>query len=421
MGKNEITKIKSDGIIKQSNNLIEAKYKLTTQEQKLVIAICSQLDKDASNFDTVRIKVTDFADFCKISKTNKYAEVRRIVMRLLDRKLLIHKNDGGWYGTHWLQSAEYLPSEGTIEYKIDDRLRPELLKLKSAYLSTDAKPLMEFRRDYAIRLYFILKKMLKIGEFEYKLDYFRERFALPKSYNLFANLKNKVLEPALAEINEKSDIQVEHEYIKDGRTYTKIHFIVTTKKAKEEEKNYEDKLEEAGQTKLLESASTRATRGLTDEQQEGFDSLVNRGVAVKKAKELAKTYDLKRIKDNIKLALKQKDTTRNIAGLIISFIANDTAGLQEIAKQAAKERIEKKQQECRQAYDLMHGTQTAANTEEEEENKTAKTVNVLTDLEVEFIKKKGEKAGKKIIEHMQALGLTIEEVRAGKRKIDPRH
>ena len=417
MGKNEITKIKSDGIIKQSNNLIEAKYKLTTQEQKLVIAICSQLDKDASNFDTVRIKVTDFADFCKISKTNKYAEVKRIVMRLLDRKLLIHKNDGGWYGTHWLQSAEYLPSEGTIEYKIDERLRPELLKLKSAYLSTEAKPLMEFRRNYSIRLYFILKKMLKIGEFEYKLDFFRERFALPKSYNLFANLKNKVLKPALAEINEKSDIHVEHEYIKDGRTYTKIHFIVT-KKAKEEEKTYEDKLEEAGQTKLLESASTRATRGLTEEQQEAFDSLVNREIGVKKAKELAKKYDLKRIKENIKLALKQKDTTKNLAGLIISFIENDTVGLQKIAKKEAQERIEKKQKERRQAYDLAHGTQTAeiGKKTTEKEGKIIEKLKELTDLEVEFIKKKKEKAGKRIIEHMQELGLTINDVLDGKRK-----
>ena len=128
MKEKEITILDTQKTIKQSNRLIEAKYKLTSQEQKLVIAICSKLDKTADNFDTVRIKVADFADFCGIKSTNRYAEVKRIIMRLLDRKLLIHKNDGGWYGTHWLQSAEYIPEESVVENRIDERLRPELLQ-----------------------------------------------------------------------------------------------------------------------------------------------------------------------------------------------------------------------------------------------------------------------------------------------------
>ena len=411
----DLLEIDKNKPVKQSNRLIEAKYKLTKYEQRMILAICSQLDKDAKQFDTVRVSVADMAKFCNFEQKKGYTLVKNTIMRLLTRTLQIKDTDGSWYATHWLQSAKYISSKSIIEYRVDDHLKPELLQLKEAYLSTSAPPLMKFKSDYTSRFYLLLKKMLKIKDFEYNLDFIRDRFQLSKSYEQISNLKNYVVEPALKEINETSDINVKHEYIKEGRTYTKIHFIVTAKK----EKSYEAKLEhEAGQMQLLESAPAPSVRGLTDDQQAAYDSLVNRDIGTKKAESLAKTYELKRIKDNIKLALLQKDTTKNLPGLIISFVENNTAGLQEIAKREAQERIVKKQKERRQAYDLMHGTQTAeiGKKTTKKEEKIIEKLKELTDLEAEFIRKKGEKAGTKIIAHMQALGLTIDDVIAGKRQ-----
>ena len=225
----DIKKINTESNIKQSNRLVEAKYKLTLNEQRLVVAICSQLDYSKDNIVTVRIKVSDIADFCKITGTDKYTKIRRIIMRLLDRKLLIHKSNGGWYATHWLQSAEYFPDESVIEYKIDERLKPELLNLRKAYLDTPAAPLMEFKSDYSVRLYLILKKMLKVRDFTYNLDFFRETFQLSKSYTRISNLKNRVLLPALEEINKISDISVMYDFIREGKTYTKIRFVIKSK------------------------------------------------------------------------------------------------------------------------------------------------------------------------------------------------
>ena len=116
--------------------------------------------------------------------------VRTTARRLRSRTLEFQKPDGTWYITGWINSAE-LVDDSTIEFCIDSKLTPQLLQLKSAYLSTPAAPLMEFRCDYTARFYFLLKKMLKIGEFEYTLDFFRERFNLSKAYRVFFNLKNK--------------------------------------------------------------------------------------------------------------------------------------------------------------------------------------------------------------------------------------
>lgn len=329
--------------VKQSNRLIEAKYKLTKYEQRMILAICSQLDKNAKNFDTVRVGVADMAKFCNFEKNRGYTLVKNTIMRLLTRTLQI-KDDKGWYATHWLQSARYIESESIIEYRVDDHLKPELLQLKQAYLSTPALPLMEFRSDYSTRFYLMLKKMLKIKDFVYELDFIRERFQLSKSYKQISNIKNYVIEPALAEINEKSDIQVEHEYLKEGRSYTKIHFVVTLKKAASEEEMLE---QETGQQRLIEHTS--------DSVQEVADRLIKRGVSARMAKTYAKKYDTDRINRNLALAVKQKDTAKNLPGLIIEFIKEDTAGQNAKAKAEMQQREKQRQVDAQQAYEQVNG------------------------------------------------------------------
>ena len=338
----ELTSIDVTRNIKQSNRLVEAKYRLTTYEQRMVIAICSQL-KNNDDSCVIRIKANDLADFCKFEPKKKNQLVRTTARKLRGRTLEFQKPDGGWYITGWVNYAEYL-EDGTIEFELDRRLKPQLLNLKSAYLSTPAAPLMEFKRDYSPRLYFLLKKMLKIKDFEYNLDFLRERFQLSKSYQTFANLKNKVIEPALTEINEISDIKVEYEYIKEGRSFTKIHFTVTLKK----EPSKEEQLE-------TETGQLRLGGVMSDSVQELTDKLIKRGVSAGYAKQIAKKYDSERIIRNLNLALKQKNNNNtNFAGLIVHFIKEDIAGQNAQAKAEVKKREQEREADARQAYELFH-------------------------------------------------------------------
>jgi len=377
----DILKIDENRILKQSNRLIEARYNLTKYEQRFIIAICSQIKANDENFNRVRIKVSDMAHFCKFEPQKAYTLVRSTIMKLLRRTLEIKYPDGNWYVTHWLQSAKYIASESVIEYKIDDELKPELLQLKSAYLSTSAEPLMEFSRDYSVRMYFILKKMLKIRDFEKDLDFFRDRFQLGKTYDKLSNLKDKVIEPALVEINEKSDIRVWHEYVKEGRTYTKIHFIVVlkndaqklplpAKKAKElpkltasttenslnaSEKSPGEKwLNSMGMYSPSETAKikkenintselTSATikkKKWSDEQQADYDLLLKYGVWAERAKKIVVTYDHAQIERNIKYCIKSnnKGNIRDLGAVITNAIINDTYKVETEEKQKALER-----------------------------------------------------------------------------------
>lgn len=353
---NEVTKINTNRQIKQSNNLCEARYKLTKYEQRMVIAICSQIDDRKDELPIIKVKVTDLANFCEFDKTKKYTMVKTTARTLRSRTLEYKMPNGDWYITGWINSAFYNSKDGTITFTFDERLKPELLNLKSAYLLTPTEPLMKFDRDYSVRLYFILKKMLKIKDFEYSLDYFRDRFQLGKGYKLFANLKNKVLEPALDEINEKSDISVWHEYIKEGRAHTKIHFIVTSKEktprtpadepaeqspqatflaeSKEtEKKDTEDVYEKAEffatapvMTVAKNSADVGNRANWTEEQQADYDMLIKIEVWATIAEQCVNTYDHARIERNYKGVMRdsKKGTIANLPAVVAGAIKNDS-------------------------------------------------------------------------------------------------
>lgn len=393
-------------VLKMSNRLIEGRYNLTPVEQKVLIAMAAVISKNTKEFDKVKIRVKDLIDFCEIEETNGYKLVKSATKQLLKRTLEIQYANGDWFGTHWLQSAYYKHKDAVIEYEIDKNLKDDFLNLYKAYLATPAKLLIKFDNRYTPRLYNLLKKMIKVKDFEYEIEYFCDRFMLPESYrNKHTHFEKKFMKVCVDEINDKSDIFVEYKYIKEGRSYTNIHFSVTLKK--------NDNIEEKVEVQSLQSSSDNNDDKLYDEQQKIYDRLVNRGIGVRKAKSLVKKYELAIIERNLRYAVQQKETSTNLPGLIITFIEQDIAGQNEKAKKEAKEREEERQKDRIQAYELFHGT---VEVDKGHESEITTVSDELNDIEVEFIRTKGEKAGKHFIEKMERLGLTVEDVRAGKRK-----
>lgn len=232
-----LTVIDKEKHIKQSNRLVEARYKLTALEQRIIIAIASQIKKNADEFELIKISVNDLADFCGLISENRYMRLKSAITSLARQTISILYPDGGWRITHWLQTVEYIPSESVIACEIDSTLKPDFLRLKAAYVDAPAAPLMKFRHVYSIRFYFLLKKSLKLHTVTCTFDELRLLFQLTKETNparkdvyvQATHIKQKVIEPAMKELNEKSDLSISHEYLKTGRKITAVRFTVVEK------------------------------------------------------------------------------------------------------------------------------------------------------------------------------------------------
>lgn len=367
--------------VKQSNNLAISKYTLTTLEQRILFAICSQMPRNTDDFVSVRMSVSELADFCGISSKNKYSSIKQISDKLMRRIVTIPTSDGGEYTSHWLQSRRYYPKDSSIEFKLDSDLKKEFLRLREAYLDIPAIMLMSFKRFYSARIYLILRRMLessgaKSCSFEYRLSFFREKFELGKTYDKLSNLQNGVLEPALAEINAKSDLSVAHEYVKQGRSYTKIKFTValkgkTDKKVlpapealephTEPSEPIEKALEDLGQTKLFAMPSSQPPAPSAPHHEQDQDdekkkrqlfwdneilfSKLSRYFLNEQIEELIIKYGAERVSSNYDYAERNKSGKRNMAGWIVSCIDCDHAAAERAINALNKQQAEREREE----------------------------------------------------------------------------
>ena len=100
--------------------------------------------------------------------------------------------------------------------------------LSPPILATLEKPTMFFRLNlllqrgfkskYGIALYELLLDYKGIKKIYIEIDKFRKLMGIqPEQYSIFAMLKKKVIDKAIEEINEKSDLNVSYEVERSGR------------------------------------------------------------------------------------------------------------------------------------------------------------------------------------------------------------
>ena len=87
------------------------------------------------------------------------------------------------------------------------------------------------KSQYSIRLYELLKSYKIQVTKTFTIEEFKKLLMIEdiKSYNRFPSLKQKVLEPAMKEINEYTDIDVSYREILKGRKVIKLEFHIKDK------------------------------------------------------------------------------------------------------------------------------------------------------------------------------------------------
>ena len=119
-------------LVVKSNQLIESSYKLTTQEQRIILLMASMIKSEDKDFYKYQIKVRDFIDIIGVKDQSKYSEVKKITKGLLEKVLFI-KTAGSELQVGWLCSAEYFDGKGYVELEFSPKLKPYLLKLKEFF------------------------------------------------------------------------------------------------------------------------------------------------------------------------------------------------------------------------------------------------------------------------------------------------
>lgn len=223
-----------------SNYLIQGKQNMTLQEARLLRLCITQIARGDKDLKTYTININELANYLNIKNQTLFRDIKKICKNLCQRIVEINSADGEWEIFHWVSCAKY--HNGAVTIKISDELKPYVLELNSFFSKIRLDSILAVDSYYAIRLYELLQMQKGItgkNRLTFSIENLRVFFDCTEKFERISSFKEKVIEKAIEEINLKTDINVEIEYIKTAKTVTDITFFVKEKdinKAKEEEK-----------------------------------------------------------------------------------------------------------------------------------------------------------------------------------------
>lgn len=218
--------VKNNKLIVKSNYIIEASYKLTLGEQRVIYILTSMINMNDEEFKPYRLTVKEFGEILGTKNKDLYSRVAQYVESLRERDLTIVK-EKSILKTKWLSSAEYFINDGYVELCFDPKLKPYLLMLKERFTKLSLEQMVSFNSQYSGRIYELLKQYEKIGERTFALNELRTLLGIGfDEYTQYGLLKQRILNKAKKEINSKSDLIINFEEIKEARKVISIKFII---------------------------------------------------------------------------------------------------------------------------------------------------------------------------------------------------
>ena len=215
------------------NRVVECYRSMSLDEKRLFIMATplARTTKVSSN-DPIFISSSDFAKECGIDLSTAYTALELASERLFTRFFGYTAENGDRVKMRWLNKVIYKAGQGGSELYFSDEV---LLLLRefdalNPYTKYKKEVVLRLKKDYSLDFYHLAKKHQTMGGFQISLDELFKQLGLPESYRTrMNNLKSRVIEPSINEITANTDIDLNYENIKRGRSVVGFKFTVREK------------------------------------------------------------------------------------------------------------------------------------------------------------------------------------------------
>jgi plasmid replication initiation protein len=219
--------------IRQHNAITTARYDYSACQLDILFYLISKLKKEDLPDHVYCIYVKDIETMT--GRQWNYQQMRDSTWDMGSRMFEIE--DDEIYRQLWMfQQVDYIKGQGRIEILLSKSIRPYLFELKDNFTSYELHSALKLSSKYAKRIYQIASQWKDIGETKaYDVSQFKEMLKLKdpngketEQFERISDLKKKVLDIAVRQINEHTDLKIEYKLIKRGRAFEKIRFYVQT-------------------------------------------------------------------------------------------------------------------------------------------------------------------------------------------------
>ena len=238
---------KAPDMVVKSNSLIEASYSLTLNEMRLLDIALAELssyeecEKHVTTLpEMIHIRAEEYAELYGVTNDMAYLALKEASEQLFTRYFTYYVKTEHFPShkevrkARWVQEIGYVEGQGVVMMSFSKRLVELAGKLKSNFSRYHLEQKAPLTSMYAHRLYEMMMQWRGSKTVPY-ITYFelRDRFGIEKEeYDRVTNFKARVLDQAIKQINEHTDITATYEQVKKGRSVAGFTFKFKPKQSK---------------------------------------------------------------------------------------------------------------------------------------------------------------------------------------------
>ena len=227
-------------LVVKSNQLIQAVSNLSLVEIRLMQLAVVDARETGTGITTdtpLIIWANRYSKTFDVTLEAAYWALKEAARTLFDRQFTLytidtHTQKEKRITSRWVSQVAYVDDAAKLEIILAPAVVSEITRLESQFTRYYLEQTAPLTSAYAVRLYELLiqwREAAKLPMFE--LDHFRQQLGLSNN-ELFrmSDFKKRVLDLAVSQINEHTDITVTYEQHKAGRVITGFTFSLKQKK-----------------------------------------------------------------------------------------------------------------------------------------------------------------------------------------------
>lgn len=235
IGEQEEIRDARERTVTQGNELVRgARHELSISEIRMFSFLLSRVKPGDDPNTKYYFTINECCRVLGIETNNgkNINSIRKILKKLRDTSFELEKEDGtrttvGWLGKVWTN-----PGRGDATIQFDEDMIPYVFGLYRDFTSYQLLCTLAMKSAYSIRLYELLKSYAYIGNHDFDIEHFKDAVGCTK-YSRFPDVRRRVIETAVKEINEYTDIEVKWYPITRGKKTVAVHFDIKQRSAME--------------------------------------------------------------------------------------------------------------------------------------------------------------------------------------------
>lgn len=226
-------------LVVKDNALIDASYNLDLVEQRLIllaIVEARESGKGINANDPLTVHAESYINQFGVHRNTAYQALKDACKDLFARQFsyqeLSAKGNTINKMSRWVSEVGYIDNEAVVQLIFAPAIVPLITRLEKQFTKYELAQISNLNSAYAVRLYEILIAWRSTGKTPIiELEEFRKRIGvLDTEYLRSDNFKKWIIELPIKQINEHTDITVNYEQHKKGRSIYGFSFTFKQKK-----------------------------------------------------------------------------------------------------------------------------------------------------------------------------------------------